>query len=277
MAYNIGKRREEIRKNMNLQDENLNKIINVTKKIQILLEIINKHVGNKIKFKKIYDTIYGKTIYYNQITKEYYTIENNKKIDVTTLVDFANFCMDLSDIAYKDELTKIYNRRKMKEIITEIFINDQKDDIHIAIIDLDNFKKINDKYGHPNGDKVLEKLVTLIKKFIKEPDMLFRYGGEEFTIIFRNKNKNEVLELLTKIKKHINDALFLNEIKCSVSIGVAQKKDTYENTIKLADDSLYFVKQNGKNGICYENKHDKTIENKEKENKRHIKTLTIGN
>lgn len=252
---------------MILQDENpnQNEIIDVTQNIREALDIIKRNIGNNEKFTKVYNEIYHQIIYFNESTKKYYTIKENNLEDITIQVNFIDLCKNISEVAYKDPLTQIYNRRKMKEITDEIFNNNLEQDIYIAIIDLDNFKKINDKYGHPDGDKVLVKLVALIQKFIKEPDMLFRYGGEEFTIIFNNKNKNEVLEILKRIKKHINDALFLNEIKCSVSIGVAQKKDTYENTIKLADEALYFVKQNGKNAICCENEYDEMIENQERE------------
>lgn len=247
---------------MSLQDDNpnsnnLNNDIEVTKYIQDILKNINKNIKGNDSFQKkysdIYNDIYNKQIFYNKKEEIYYTKKGNNIIDITTIINLIDLCCGLSDLAYKDELTKIYNRRKMKEMTNKIFNNNLEQDIYIAIIDLDNFKKINDKYGHPNGDKVLEKLVELIQKFIKEPDMLFRYGGEEFTIIFNNKNKNEVLEILKRIQEHINDALFLDEVKCSVSIGVAPKEKTYEETIYKADKALYWVKQNGKNNIRYAN------------------------
>lgn len=271
--YNIGKKARG--KNMSLQDknsDNINKtIINITNDIKEKLDYIEKNIGYNEKIQNAYNKISNKQVYYNNKTKKYFINENNNEKDITDIICLIDLCVELSDIAYKDELTQIYNRRKMKQITNEIFKNNQSDNIFIAIIDLDNFKKINDKYGHPEGDKILKKLVEIIKKSLKEQDMVFRYGGEEFTIIFKNKNKDEVLKSLNKVQININDTLFPNDIRCSVSIGYAKKDETYERTIRKADEALYEVKTHGKNGICYQDESYIT-----RPQRQHIKILTRG-
>lgn len=150
-----------------------------------------------------------------------------------------------------DSLTKLYNRHYLSEIIKEL----KKDKISIMMIDIDYFKAINDKYGHVAGDTVLASIAKKIVANIRVEDIAIRYGGEEFLIIVKSKDK-----IATSIAKRIRENIYntpirINEkesIKISVSIGLNLKVDLYENikdAIKKADEMLYQAKQNGRNRV----------------------------
>uniref|UniRef100_UPI00254B6A07 GGDEF domain-containing protein n=1 Tax=Lactococcus petauri TaxID=1940789 RepID=UPI00254B6A07 len=103
---------------------------------------------------------------------------------------------------YIDTLTNVYNRRKFEEIINEIIESEYVPKFSLVLFDVDSFKKINDTYGHSSGDYVLKELCYLIEKYLREWEengQLFRYGGDEFFIIFRNRSGIEVQEIMNKV------------------------------------------------------------------------------
>jgi diguanylate cyclase (GGDEF)-like protein len=163
------------------------------------------------------------------------------------------------DKAYKelliDPLTKVYNRKALNNDLNSILEKGKEKDLDlvIAIIDLDYFKEINDKFGHLVGDFVLIKLVDLIKKMIRSENKIYRYGGDEFIIIFNRMNLSDVENIVYRIIKKIESTLLRYKdemIKITVSIGVARHKkgDTFEDIIKRADYALYQAKIN-RNGF----------------------------
>lgn len=177
-----------------------------------------------------------------------------------------------------DMLTKIYNRRTvldkiqksytelklLKEMaITNISSNDSKltineDNKYLVLIDIDNFKKINDTYGHQTGDDVLISISSTLRKSIGDNDVLGRYGGEEFIALINDCNNN-YLETLDNIRKNIEN-LFIkytennveNNINVTASFGVAKlnpSKMTLKEIINIADKALYKAKTLGKNRV----------------------------
>ena len=126
------------------------------------------------------------------------------------------------------------------------------------MIDIDNFKSVNDTYGHLVGDTILKRVSSIINTNVGENDCVFRYGGEEILILFKTnleesyKTLENILELLRNTKhKELND-----ERKLTISAGLVEKGDynTYEELIAEADKRLYKAKQNGKDQICYSKK-----------------------
>lgn len=227
--------------NFNKQLTELNK---KDTKEKILLNVKNKNFYKLNIINEKDTTIY---IYKNK------TKEINLEIKNTILEKKAN----------TDNLTGLYNRNKMIEELQKIDkYQTNTNDIFIVMIDLDNFKKINDKYGHPIGDIVLKELSKIFINFIKTPNIVSRYGGEEFTIIFFNSEKDEVLNTMEKIRKTVEETKINNEILCTISIGITRYNENYAKTLKTADEALYFVKNNGKNGLCYNNNKIKKIEKK---------------
>ena len=161
--------------------------------------------------------------------------------------------------AYKelliDPLTRVYNRKALEKDLKEVLGKGKERDLDliIAIVDIDDFKLINDKYGHLVGDFVLVKLAQIMKSLIRKTDKVYRYGGDEFVIVF---NRSTLLNAQKSIERIVNKisktALKYkdNLIKVTISVGIAahKKGDTIESLIKRADEALYRMKSKGKNG-----------------------------
>lgn len=155
-----------------------------------------------------------------------------------------------------DVLTNIYNRNFFNQKIEEFFslYKRHKTPFTFLIFDIDNFKQINDNYGHAIGDKVLIELSALVKKHIRITDYFFRIGGEEFVILFANSTLDESLLVASKLCKIIaNDFDVLENRSVTVSIGLTEVKseDTSESIFKRADNLLYQAKENGKNQVLF--------------------------
>ena len=118
--------------------------------------------------------------------------------------------------------------------------------IHLIMIDLDHFKKINDTYGHQIGDEILRHFASTIKDNIRKSDLAIRYGGEEFIIFLPESYKKEALIVLHKIKKALRP---YKDINFTFSAGIADEGKTLAEMIKLADERLYKAKKEGRNRI----------------------------
>jgi diguanylate cyclase len=160
--------------------------------------------------------------------------------------------------AYKelhmDPLTKVYNRKALEKDLKELLEEGKNKDLNlvIAVIDVDNFKQINDTYGHLVGDFVLIKLTQIIKSLIRKQDKIYRYGGDEFIIVFNDANLLQAQKIIEKIINKISKTALKykdNIIKVTISVGLAahQKGDTIDTLIKKADEALYHVKKGSKN------------------------------
>ena len=162
------------------------------------------------------------------------------------------------DKAYKelliDSLTKAYNKKALEKDLNEILkIGKQKNlNLVIAVIDFDDFKNINDTYGHLVGDFVLIKLVEIIKRLIRKEHKLYRFGGDEFILVLNRVDLKEAERIIERIVEKISHTLLkYNEhlIKISVSMGVTKHKkgDTIKTLLQRADEALYEAKKEGKN------------------------------
>jgi diguanylate cyclase (GGDEF)-like protein len=123
----------------------------------------------------------------------------------------------------------------------------------LMILDIDNFKHINDKHGHQTGDKVLIELARLLGSSIRQHDHLLRYGGEEFVIISADSNLDGVRHMADKIRQDVASQVFGEVGRVTISIGLAelQEQDDKHSFFKRADTKLYEAKANGKNCVCY--------------------------
>ncbi len=164
----------------------------------------------------------------------------------------------LRDLARQDSLTGISNRRHADE-----FIADQIDHarqtgapLSIALLDIDHFKRINDKYLHATGDKVLQHLSRILKHNCRASDFVGRYGGEEFLICFPLQNLESARlaseKLRSLVEKQDWDRIAPG-LKVTVSLGVAQWEPGMrtEDLVKAADQKLYEAKSAGRNRVCY--------------------------
>jgi len=157
-----------------------------------------------------------------------------------------------------DALTGLGNRYYLNEVLTEEeqFCNDISG-YSIAILDIDDFKKVNDTYGHNNGDLVLRELATLLSSNLPDDIEVGRWGGEEFLVISKHKIKyNDFITFIDLKREKISKHRFIledrNQIKCTISVGTSCFKQGLEirNVIKQADDNLYIAKTSGKNKVC---------------------------
>lgn len=156
-----------------------------------------------------------------------------------------------------DPLTRIYNRRYLDDILKNGFLSlDQSAYIFaLAIFDIDYFKKINDTYGHQAGDHMLKEFTAFIKKHIRPNDILARFGGEEFVVVFKDVDRYEAAVVVNRIKNEIQSKVFVynnREIKLTFSCGLAdlseiEKTPNYNEILKIADSRLYKAKNMGRN------------------------------
>jgi diguanylate cyclase (GGDEF)-like protein len=164
----------------------------------------------------------------------------------------------LKKLVYLDPLTNVYNRRGFLEIGGNYFKSfkegrdkHRKNEIkNLALIflDIDDFKKINDQYGHQKGDKVLKYLAQFLKHIIRKTDLLSRWGGEEFVILLLNIDPINAKRLAHKICTKIK-AEKMAGIHLTVSAGliIPHKKDNLAFAINQADKLMYQAKKRGKN------------------------------
>jgi len=163
------------------------------------------------------------------------------------------------ELSYIDPLTEIYNRRFFDEILeTEIQKSVREDHpLVLVMIDIDDFKSYNDRYGHQQGDVALAKIARLFKATCRSYDIVARYGGEEFAIIFPGARKEHALELGKRIVAEVGAAHFEGEDLIpsgglTVSVGVAcfpEHANDAQELILHADQALYKAKNRGKNTI----------------------------
>lgn len=155
-----------------------------------------------------------------------------------------------------DPLTKSFNRRAATKDISLAFQNYIHNNINstIIIFDIDDFKKVNDNYGHDVGDYVLINLVNTVNNSIRSTDKLYRWGGEEFLLICQEMSQENIMHFSDKILRNASQISYgdkNNKITISIGFSCFHADDTtYENAIKRADIGLYNAKKNGKNKAC---------------------------
>ncbi|MFA5362134.1 MAG: diguanylate cyclase [Candidatus Omnitrophota bacterium] len=165
----------------------------------------------------------------------------------------------LKRLSVTDDLTKIYNRRHLMERLTEEItcMKRYKYSVSCLMADIDDFKKINDKYGHPKGDQVLKQLATLLKTNIRSVDILSRYGGEEFLIVFPFTGKDGVRIAGERLRSAVMSHVFpggKESLKVTISVGTATFSPTdpvdVNEVIKVVDNQMCQAKQGGRNKVC---------------------------
>lgn len=160
----------------------------------------------------------------------------------------------LQNIVLLDQMTGLYNHRTFYEELDsaiEKYLH-SKAEFCLAIIDIDNFKHINDLYGHDCGDVVIKNLANTIKTNCKTGDMAFRYGGEEFAIIFTNKKLGEAKNILEKILKVFSESKYEftnNVITFSAGVSKYTELSNREAFFTFVDKLMYSAKKNGRNQI----------------------------
>lgn len=175
---------------------------------------------------------------------------------IRTQLDVQELLFKLEHMASHDSMTGIYNRRKFFELANGFFSKD-KESLTTVMLDIDNFKKINDKYGHPLGDKVIKNSASCIYSLINNKAICARLGGEEFVILYHNMQIDVILQEIEEIRKNIEkleiDVDGKESIHFTISLGVAQYKNekTIDELLKHSDDALYEAKESGRNKLIF--------------------------
>lgn len=168
-----------------------------------------------------------------------------------------NYECELLCLAEKDELTQLYNRRKMRIYLEEAHnqaIRNKKN-YCVTIFDLDDFKRINDQYGHDCGDTVLKEIAKLMDSKTNPNIKVCRWGGEEFLMLHSNQDDvNSYISMTEEIVSNVEELKVnygKNIIQVTITAGISVFKNnkTIEEVIKLADEKLYIGKRNGKNCV----------------------------
>lgn len=163
----------------------------------------------------------------------------------------------LDSIASTDPLTRLMNRRQFVARLSAEMARARrhKSTFSLVLFDLDNFKRINDEFGHPCGDAVLRELADRIAANIRESDMAARYGGEEFALILPETRRMAAYDLMERLRQLVQATPFLqrqNALDVTVSIGVTQfdvQRHSIVELIQEADQALYQAKRTGKNRV----------------------------
>jgi diguanylate cyclase (GGDEF)-like protein len=176
--------------------------------------------------------------------------EKLKSVEDHELVDLVNRLIEermyLSETINIDPLTGLYNRRVL-ENVREVGT--------LILCDIDNFKGVNDTFGHDVGDRVLKNVGKILMRNVRVGDIICRFGGDEFLIIFSTTNEDVVYNRLNKIRDEVRRIIKLDNFDVTLSIGVASNDNNYDvdTLFKMADKALYQSKGNGKNQVTYYN------------------------
>jgi diguanylate cyclase (GGDEF)-like protein len=173
---------------------------------------------------------------------------------------FSFYCHQLLSLegTYRDSLTGLYNRRAFDQRMASL-LNQQNlaprqnqfNPSYFVIFDIDNFKQINDDYGHLYGDEVLAMVARIMTDSFREYDLLFRYGGEEFTAVLMNLDEKRCQKALERFRSNIEMYQFPRNNSVTISIGYTEfdARLTIDEIIDQADKALYLCKHRGRNQV----------------------------
>lgn len=166
------------------------------------------------------------------------------------------------EVSHTDALTYLPNRRQVINTLqTEVHRAERYGTpLSISMIDIDHFKAINDTFGHTVGDQVLRQLATLLRESIREPDMVGRYGGEEFLVILPNTRLNDAAEQAARLCRLVRSAEFDvgTKTQLTISIGVAEYRtgeEAWQKFLSRADMALYEAKNKGRDRWAVSSAH----------------------
>ncbi len=166
-------------------------------------------------------------------------------------MSFRGYQKRLEDMAVRDKLTGAYNRQVFEELVDDAIslANKESHPLSLAVIDLDHFKQVNDNYGHPAGDLVLQRVVALCQRHIAQVGTLCRWGGEEFVVLLPHMTQQEAYQRMESIRAEI--AMHASQPQVTVSIGVVQyqQNESLLHLFNRADQAMYTAKSEGRNKV----------------------------
>ncbi len=184
--------------------------------------------------------------------------EHSKATDLSErVVKLEDEMRRLSDEVSTDQLTQISNRRGLMQAFEAERARLERHGGHLSIglLDIDNFKRLNDELGHSAGDEALKSLASIVTKTLRPTDHVARYGGEEFVVLLPQTPADEGEQILTRLQRSLTNGLFMHKDKqvfVTFSAGVTGYKleERIEDSLERADQALYEAKRTGKNRTC---------------------------
>ena len=185
-------------------------------------------------------------------SKEEFTCRINNSVEalenIQTVTNYAN----------RDSLTGLYNQRYFYKAMNDYLDNeDLQEEFALAMIDIDDFKKINDTYGHENGDKVIIHLSEILRTSTNFRDIVARFGKEEFCVVLKNINRFSAQDIFERLRAQVESTMLMSDknetINFTISIGAILYKDEgLEEALNQADMLLYKAKHSGKNQLLFD-------------------------
>jgi diguanylate cyclase (GGDEF)-like protein len=194
-----------------------------------------------------------------QLASENLSLRHALEEERTRCAELRHALEALRLAAITDPLTGLYNRRAMDQHLSELWTGANVGALSVLMLDIDDFKHINDTYGHPSGDRVIREVAATLRRCLRAQDSAFRYGGEEFMVLLPNTPLEGAISVAESIRGRI-EALHLEHVlsgrmRCTVSLGVASRQER-EDCVSLfhrVDRALYLAKGSGRNRVVHEN------------------------
>lgn len=180
---------------------------------------------------------HGRTTHYVSVSK-----------DITERVRREDL---LQDAASHDKLTRLYNRHHGEKALADAITRSNLEHMPLSLIicDIDHFKRINDEFGHPAGDRVLKETAAIVAHTVRTSDVIIRWGGEEFLIVLEDCAEGPAIELAESIRERVETFLHTGIGVVTLSLGLATRLpgESSEQLIARADRALYQAKNSGRN------------------------------
>lgn len=226
-----------------------NSLADVKGDINTRLQAIVKTLEEKTSFEVEQQALFAKQL--NTMQEKVNKLEEQSKV-------FEKRIQEQQAKSLQDALTKLYNRAAFDEHFAREIVRCQNKKVPLALVvtDLDDFKRINDTYGHTAGDKTLQVIANTFSKHIGDDAFVARYGGEEFVFVFTNIEKADLIHKLNLLRKSVAKLPFKfknNRVSMTLSIGVTHvlDSDNVHQAFERADTALYQAKEKGKNQVIY--------------------------
>ncbi|MCL1886656.1 MAG: diguanylate cyclase [Betaproteobacteria bacterium] len=232
---------------------------NYHNRIQTLSEKISK-TSNVIELNAILEMIMHETkaiqtntlVSLNQMQSTHARVEEAEM----RAKDLENQLEQMSELVREDKLTGSLNRRGMEDVFEREIARSERHDspLCIALLDLDNFKMLNDTYGHLAGDDALIHLVRIVKQTLRPTDVVARYGGEEFVILFPETQINDAIFVMQRLQRELTKHFFMHNqehilITFSAGVALRKKDENWDMVTHRADKAMYAAKKAGKNRV----------------------------
>lgn len=245
----------------NFETRNYSNILKDGKSIHLddigkLLEVLRGNLRETIEIRKLESLIKDEWRWIRVQCSVIYDGDHNPIKTIGVLKDITEDKSKLEKLiaqTQRDPLTQLYNQKASENFIDEHLINtEQKNSEALMVIDIDDFKTVNDTFGHLEGNEVLVAVSKILMQNADDKDIVARIGGDEFMIFMKSLSNNSVIKSINDILTDVSEVKVKNNHQITLSIGIAFATDSsksYKNLFSKADEALYLAKASGKN--CY--------------------------